>query len=310
MRPDRSLVLGVMFVWLAVATLLVGQMTASENPRSSTLVLHTRKFVPSTAPGQPSAFVRKDNVVEWPSQKTALIVCDMWDHHWCRGAEARVAEMAVPMNRIIHAARDRGVLIIHAPSTTVDFYQGTAQRTRAQAAKFSKTIRPLATMERWGTAWCYPDPSREPEIPIDDTDMGCDCETKCKIEPPWTRQISTLDIADQDVITDNGQETFNLLAERGIENVIMMGVHLNMCVLGRPFAIRQLVQQGKHVVLVRDLTDTMYNSKMKPFVDHFTGTDLMIGHVEKYWCPTILSTDIAGGTPFKFREDQRVALSP
>ena len=120
-------------------------------------------------------------------------------------------------------------------------------------------------------------------------------------------RIKTIEIFDQDAITDNGQETFNLLAERGIDNVIIMGVHLNMCVLGRPFAIRQLVTQGKNVLLIRDMTDTMYNSKMKPYVNHFAGTDLVVAHVERNWCPTILSTDFVGGKPFRFQEDNRVA---
>ena len=208
------------------------------------------------------------------------------------------------MNKVIHEARRRGLFIIHAPSTTVDFYNDTPQRKRAKQAKFTKTSVPLATVERWGTAWCYPDPKRESELPIDDTDMGCDCATKCEIVPPWTRQIKTIDIAEPDAITDNGQETFNLLAERGINNVMIMGVHLNMCVLGRPFAIRQLVAQGKNVLLIRDMTDTMYNSKMKPYVNHFAGTDLVVSHVERNWCPTILSTDCVGGRPFRFREDK------
>ena len=62
------------------------------------------------------------------------------------------------------------------------------------------------------------------------------------IREAWKREIATLEIADEDAITDNGQETWNLLQQRGIENVILCGVHLNMCVLGRPFAIRQMVR--------------------------------------------------------------------
>jgi hypothetical protein len=98
----------------------------------------------------------------------------------------------------------------------------------------------------------------------------------------------------RDAITDNGQETWNLLAERGIENVILCGVHLNMCVLGRPFAIRQMVKLGKNVALMRDMTDTMYNPERPPGVSHFEGTDLMIQHVEKFWCPSFTSNDITG----------------
>jgi len=137
-------------------------------------------------------------------------------------------------------------------------------------------------------------------MPIDDSDMGCDCARKCKLSEPWTRQIATIDIAPPDAITDSGQETYNLLAARGIDNVILTGVHLNMCVLGRPFGIRQLVTVGKNVVLARDLTDTMYNSAMPPRVDHFRGTNLVVEHVERFWCPTIQSADITGGTPFAF----------
>jgi type 1 glutamine amidotransferase len=78
-----------------------------------------------------------------------------------------------------------------------------------------------------------------------------------------------------------------------------------MCVLGRPFSIRQLSYQGMNVALMRDLTDTMYNPRMAPYVSHFTGTDLVIEHIERHWCPTITSADVLGGTPYRFDDDQR-----
>jgi len=245
----------------------------------------------------------------WDTRKTALIICDMWDDHWCKGAARRVTELAGPIDAAVKAARQKGVFIIHAPSTTLAPYEGTPQRRLAQEAPFATTPAPLATSERWGTAWCWPDREREPELPIDDSDMGCDCPQKCPIEPPWKRQIDTIEIATGDAITDNGQETWNLLEARGIDRILICGVHTNMCVLGRPFGIRQMVRLGKEVALIRDLTDTMYNSRMRPYVDHFTGTDLVIGHIEKHWCPTISSSDLTGGPPFRFSEDRRPAAS-
>lgn len=303
MRQLRRTV--VILAVVGIVVLATANVLTAAEAEMKLMVLHTRSVTATSKTNPAASDTIKESVVEWDPTKTALIICDMWDNHWCRGAAQRVEEMAGPMNKVVKVARRRGMFIIHAPSTTVNFYESTPQRKRAQEAKFAKTALPLATVERWGTAWCYPDPKRETDLPIDDTDMGCDCATKCEIVPPWTRQISAIEIAEQDAITDNGQETFNLLAERGINNVIIMGVHLNMCVLGRPFAIRQLVTQGKNVLLIRDMTDTMYNSKMKPYVDHFSGTDLVISHVEKNWCPTILSTDIVGGKPFRFREDKR-----
>jgi nicotinamidase-related amidase len=227
----------------------------------------------------------------------------MWDDHWCKSAARRVTEMAGPLNEVIKAARARGMFIIHAPSTCTAFYEGTPQRQRAQTAPLSKTPVPLAVTERWGTAWCWTDPKHEAVLPIDDSDMGCDCASvKCTIRTPWTRQISTIEIADADAVTDNGQETWNLLTDRGIENVILCGVHLNMCVLGRPFAIRQMVKLGKNVALMRDMTDTMYNPERPPGVSHFKGTDLVIEHVEKHWCPSFTSGDITGKPSFRFKD--------
>jgi nicotinamidase-related amidase len=253
------------------------------------------------------AFAIVENKVAWDPKKTALIICDMWDDHWCKSATRRVAELAGPLNDAVTTARAEGVFIIHAPSSVTAFYKDTPQRKRAERAPFVKTPVPLATSERWGTTWCWPDLKRETDLPIDDSDMGCDCAVKCKIRDAWTRQIATIQIAEADAITDNGQETWNLLAERGIENVILCGVHLNMCVLGRPFGIRPVVNIGKKVALMRDLTDTMYNPEKRPQVSHFAGTDLVIEHVEKYWCPSFTSADITGREPFRFKADQRAS---
>ena len=61
---------------------------------------------------------------------------------------------------------------------------------------------------------------------------------------------------------------------------------------GRSFGIRQQVRLGRNVVLVRDLTDAMYDPRQPPYVSHSRGTDLVIEHIEKYWCPSIRSEDL------------------
>ena len=85
-----------------------------------------------------------------------------------------------------------------------------------------------------------------------------------------------------------------------IKNVILVGVHTNMCVLGRPFGLRQLAKNGVNVVLMRDLTDSMYNPKSWPHVSHAEGTALIISHIEQHVCPTITSDQFLGGEPFEF----------
>ena len=43
---------------------------------------------------------------------------------------------------------------------------------------------------------------------------------------------------------------------------------------------------------VRDLTDGLYDPRKPPHVSHDAGVALLVGHVEKYWCPSIPSSDV------------------
>lgn len=239
--------------------------------------------------------------LQWKPQETAIVICDMWDQHWCQGATRRVADMAPAMNRTVELARKQGMLVIHCPSSCMEAYKDTPQFARAQKAPKVETKVPLQ-------GWCRIDDKHEAALPIDDNDGGCDCSPTCKHGSPWKRQIATLQIGADDAITDSAQ-AYYLMRERGIKNVIVMGVHVNMCVLGRPFSIRQLTYQGMNVALMRDLTDSMYNSRSSPKVAHHRGTELVVEHIEKYWCPTIESTDFTGLAPFRFADDSRPQIS-
>lgn len=259
------------------------------------LSLRTRRLVPGENPG--NTWRVEEKSVAWEPRRTAVVICDMWDRHWCQGATARVGEMAPRMNQLIAKLRARGVLVIHCPSDTMKFYEGQPGRVLAQSAP-QVDLGPILEQNK-GRA-----PAVEPALPIDDADGGCDDTPTCPQGGPWKRQIATLEVKAGDAITD-GVEAFQLMRARGITNVLIMGVHQNMCVLGRAFAIRQMVRLGQNVLLVRDLTDSMYNSRSKPFVNHFAGNDLVCQHIEKYWCPTVTSDQILGGQPFRFKADVR-----
>src|SRR5688500_11367917 len=85
---------------------------------------------------------------------------------------------------------------------------------------------------------------------------------------------------------------YNLFVQEGIKNVVLAGVHTNMCVLARSFGIRQWVYLGLNVALCRDLTDALYDPRDFPYVSHTRGTELIIQHIEKYWCPSIMSESL------------------
>lgn len=281
---------------LFLSCLLAPGANASNAAAAEPLRLHLR----SRAPAAPDSdqFPLAASEAEWDPAKTAIIVCDMWNEHWCRGATERVAEMAPRMNEVLKAARDRGVLVIHCPSDTMKFYEDAPQRKLARQAP-PVELKPLAA------GWCPLGGGQEPPLPFDNSKDRCDCAPQCPHGHPWKRQIDALEIADNDAITDNAEAIY-LMRQRGIDRVIVMGVHANICVLRRPFAVRQLLAQGQQVVVMRDLTDSMHDSASPPAgLDHFRATERIVEHIEKYWCPTITSQDLLGGAAFEFREDPR-----
>ena len=225
---------------------------------------------------------------DWKASETAIIICDMWNDHFCVSAAQRVGVMAPRMNRVLTAARAAGVLVIHAPSGVTEAYADTAQRKRMQSAAPVKPPIPLDKL----TKWCYLDPQHEPEMPVDTSKCSCDDPNPRPAVRFFSRQHPAIDIMGYDGISDRGDEIYNYLSKLSIKNVALMGVHTNMCVLGRPFGIRQQVRLGMNAVLVRDLTDAMYDPRQPPYVSHARGTELVVEHVEKYWCPSILSDDL------------------
>lgn len=246
--------------------------------------------------------------VLWASKATAVIVCDVWDLHHCLNAVRREEEMVPRMNQVLEELRSAGVLVIHAPSGCMNFYKDHPGRKLAQGSpKSAKLPTDIGK-------WCYKIPNEEKgKYPLDQTDSEDDdpkehAEWVAKLEKmgrkprsPWIRQHEGIKIHDHDAISDSGVEIWNLMEERGISNVILVGVHTNMCVLGRPFGLRQMAKNGKDVVLMRDMTDTMYNPKRWPYVSHFEGTALIVEHIEKFVCPTITSDQIIGGSTFRFK---------
>ncbi len=214
----------------------------------------------------------------WPVDQTALLLCDVWDLHWSRGANERLAPLLPRMDQVVRAARALGVRIIHAPSDTMDFYEGMPARQRVQEAK---PLEPPPALER-----------EDPPLPVDASDSGTDTG-----EPTWhkawRRQHPAIHIdQDQDGISDQGKEIYRFLRGEGRSRLLILGVHTNMCVLHRSFAIKQMVKWGLEVALLRDLTDAMYNPARPPYVSHEEGTRLVVEYIEKFWCATAFSGDV------------------
>jgi nicotinamidase-related amidase len=230
------------------------------------------------------------------SAATALLIVDMWDKHWAFGATARFAVLADRINTVANRAREKGLLIVHAPSDVMEFYAGQPGRERFLAG---------ASANAQASARAAPDliSVADHPLPIDDSDDGSDTPELDRYPPGnkivWTRQTEKIDIdqAKDLICGDEGGALFPQIRTRGIQNVLVAGVAVNMCVLNRSFGIKNLLAQGFKPVLVRDLTDAMYNPAMPPYVSHDEGARLVVEYIEKFYCPTIESGVILLQTP-------------
>jgi nicotinamidase-related amidase len=254
--------------------ILVSAICAGGEPRQTVTVELRTRVEPFKGSGE---WTEVKVPRELAPAETAIVICDMWDKHWCQGATKRVGLLVEKMSPFIDRAREAGITIIHAPSETMDFYAGQPQRL---VMTTFAAVKPTAELTL-----------AAPPLPIDDADGGCDTPGD-KEHRAWSREHPGLHVDARDFISDNGTEIYNLLRARRIDTLLVMGVHTNMCILNRSFAIKQMTNWGIRCILVRDLTDAMYNPQDRPFVSHEAGTELVIQHIEKYWAPSILSTQL------------------
>ena len=221
-----------------------------------------------------------EHTVELPCARTALLLCDVWDKHWSKGASERVDEMVPRMNEVVRAVRDCGVTVVHAPSDTLGFYVDNAARTRVIECQ---PVEPPPDIE-----------NDDPDLPFGAPEGGSDTG-EVESHKAWSRQHPGIDIDEErDGIADDGREVYSFLASRGARHLLIMGVHTNMCVIDPTFGIKQMVRWGLDVTLIRDLTDAMYNPATPPYVSHEQGTQFVIEYIEKFWCPSVDSSDIIG----------------
>eukprot|EP00756_Hemistasia_phaeocysticola_P050632 Hpha_TRINITY_DN2577_c0_g1::TRINITY_DN2577_c0_g1_i1::g.1466::m.1466 len=234
-----------------------------------------------------------DTAVTWAAPRSAVVVVDMWDKHWCPTATLRVGELVPPMNALLSAWRAEGGTVIFAPSEVWGFYDGTRVRNNTLSLP-NATVPPA-------------NPLPVPKVPVlTITDGGCDVEAK--IANVWTRQNAGLEIKDSDFMIASAegqaeQELTNILAAKGIDRLLYVGVHENICILTRPFAIEKLRAWGwtpDRIGVVRELTDLMYTPRDPPYVAHAEGLSLMHGYIEKFWASTVSMYDVLA--PFYSRD--------
>ena len=288
----KSKTLAISFLLLCIGVITSFSQTGVDRQR---LNISLQKIIPSEV--SQGSFIIASEVQAWVPGETAIIISDMWDNHWCTGASSRINELAPAINRVVTLAREKGVLVVHAPSGCIDSYKNHPARKTGARYKNNRAKNLISENKL--------DSEKDAVWPAGSPVEGCDCKSGCKPQNLWTKQTDAIRIADNDAISDSGIEISGLFQNRKIRNVIFMGVHTDTGITSHTFGLRNMVRLGYNVVLMRDLTDTMNGTNQLPDVSHFAGNSLVSSYIEKYICPTMVSCDFTGDKQFRFREDNR-----
>ena len=95
----KSKVIGFLFLMMLsvlLNTFPIGKQNAKAATNHNKLTLTARSRI-ETSEGS-RKFKVANSQLEWKASETAIVICDMWNQHWCKGATRRVGELAGRMN--------------------------------------------------------------------------------------------------------------------------------------------------------------------------------------------------------------------
>jgi nicotinamidase-related amidase len=208
-------------------------------------------------------------------RRIGVVAIDMWNFHWCKTSAARVGALVPRMNKCLQVARQLGMTVFLCPTDVADNYVGLPQYERVLAT-------PLVPVPQ----------VREVECPPAADGGGCTCgKERCQVNYGWDGMAPDLVIGADDSIPNDPQMLYSICHRRGITHLIFLGVHTQVCLLGKSVGLRNMLKAGFQCVLARDLTDAhgKYDPANGVTPDQFTAD--VVAHFEKHLSPTINLAD-------------------
>ena len=247
--------------------------------------------------------------------QTALILVDVWDKHSNRSHMDRALQnVNTCIAPLLRAARDAGLLVIHAPSPEIAVrypqwqrYAGDAGRETAterllrqtfrdalQASGLPAGIQPIVdSIPPAVRAMAQPDP----DWPPPDFKKRTGAYTQYARERPesWREEGRSRDIPkivqprpDEFVIA-SGDQLHRLLQDKKILHLLYVGFATNKCVQNsRDYSMEQMGRRGYNCILVRDCTTGIENAYT---VEGLWLTKVAMQQIEKAHA-SALSTDL------------------
>jgi nicotinamidase-related amidase len=193
---------------------------------------------------------------EWtlPTEKTALVMVDVWDIHYIRSHEEISGQITrEKIAPLAEACREAGITVIHAPSPRI-------------AAKFPQWIRYAGDREfgiKSGGGGNTPD-WPPPEFRRREGEFAQYAKSHEPRRDEWYEKheqnrgiVPAVAPQPDDFVIANGDQLHRLCRHREILHLLYVGFAANMCVLYRDYGTRAMGERGYNIILLRDCTQAI-----------------------------------------------------
>ncbi len=222
---------------------------------------------------------------EMPLTEAALVLVDVWAHHYLKDTEARseeiVREKIVPL---VAACRKAGMQLIHAPAP------GLAEEHPARVKLVSDGEMAGVRREDWPPSefrrksgdyrrYARPVEPREEEL--------VKMRSKRKMHP-------LVQVEGEDVVILNGEELHRFCKQKGILFLFFLGFNTNACILLRDYGTNEMNKRGYEVVILRDCGTGMESFETHDVLWQTRGAVLFLEMFGKY---SVTSEELIAGLP-------------
>ena len=212
--------------------------------------------------------------LEWriPRSRAAVVLVDVWDHHYLKDTEARAEEIIQRRIRpLIAECRRSGLELIHAPSPP-------------QAEPHPAWVGREALSQAEGGYGDWP--------PEDFRSKKGEYAVFAKPAEPREKLIEELRASRQihpqvrpeggEIVVATGEELHQYCAKRGILFLFYLGFNTNACILMRDYGTLAMSRRGYEVVILRDCTTGMESPDTQPTLGQTKGAILFLEMFGKY----------------------------
>ena len=220
---------------------------------------------------------------EIPLAQTALVLVDVWSHHYLKDTETRSEEIV--RNKIIsllNACRKAKMPIIHAPAPRLaEAHPSWVNLIEKGNSESKEDWPPAAFRSKTGIYKNYARPIEPREEELNEI------RARLAMHP-------LVQVEGKEAVISTGEELNRWCKQQGILFLFYLGFNTNACILMRDYGTLAMGRRGYEIILLRDCTTGMESFETHKTLGQTRGAVLFLEMFGHY---SLISEELIAGLP-------------